>query len=467
MVGLVVTAVLFGPVPAAVGAAAVHSAVQSGPVGAAIEVPGTAALNAGGSARVHSVSCPSAGNCAAGGQYRDSAGNADVFVADEVNGVWRNAIEVPGTADLAGYGVAAIQSLSCPSVGNCVAGGVYFTGPTNGGAFVADEVNGVWQKAIEVPGTGTDFGIDEVNSVSCGSAANCVAGGDTTDESGNVQAFVADEVNGVWHNAIEVPGTAALNVGGQAQVLSVSCSSAGNCVAGGWYSDASGNQTFVASEVSGVWQKAIEVPGTAALNTGGEARLFSVSCPSSGNCVAGGDYAGSHGGMFVASEINGVWQKAIPVPGTAAVGGAQLETVSCPSAGNCVAAGQYFDGAHHAQAFVATEVNGVWHGAIEVPGTATLNTGGDAAVLSVSCPSAGNCVAGGFYTYLHGIQQAFVVREVSGHWYNAIKVAATANLSDGRASLVASVSCPSTGNCVAAGFYTDSAHHSQAFVTKP
>ena len=40
--------------------------------GTAEEVPGTAALNAGGNAGVNSVSCPSAGNCSAGGLYDDS-----------------------------------------------------------------------------------------------------------------------------------------------------------------------------------------------------------------------------------------------------------------------------------------------------------------------------------------------------------------------------------------------------------
>jgi hypothetical protein len=386
-------------------------------VGTAIEVPGTAALNAGGTALVLSVSCPSAGNCVAGGQYHDNSGNAKVFVADEVNGVWQGAIELPGTAALAGYGVARVQSLSCPSAGNCVAGGVYFTGPTNGGAFVAADVNGVWQ------------------------------------------------------NAIEVPGTAALNTAGIAQVLSVSCPSAGNCVAGGFYEDYQhgtiGDHAFVAAEVNGTWHNAIEVPGTATPNTIGNARLWSVSCPSAGNCVAGGDYAA---GAFVADEVNGVWHHAIEVPGTAALnagGSAELDTVSCPSAGNCVAGGQYTDGAHHAEAFVATEVNGAWHSAIEVPGTATLNTGGNAEVNSVSCASAGNCVAGGVYTDNHGIHQAFVVREVNGHWYNAIKVAATATLSDGRNAEVNSVSCPPTGNCVGGGQYTDGAHHLQAFVTRP
>jgi hypothetical protein len=39
---------------------------------------------------------------------------------------------------------------------------------------------------------------------------------------------------GTWGTAQEVPGTAALNIGGAAQVNSVSCGSAGNCSAGGF-----------------------------------------------------------------------------------------------------------------------------------------------------------------------------------------------------------------------------------------
>jgi len=41
-------------------------------------------------------------------------------------------------------------------------------------------------------------------------------------------------------------------------------------------------------------------------------------------------------------------------------------------------------------------VVGSWGKAVEVPGLAALNTGGDAAVTSVSCPSAGDCAAGGY-----------------------------------------------------------------------
>lgn len=48
-----------------------------------------------------------------------------------------------------------------------------------------------------------------------------------------MQLFVASQNNGVWDTAIYVPGLPALNAGGNAAVGQVSCSSAGNCAAGG------------------------------------------------------------------------------------------------------------------------------------------------------------------------------------------------------------------------------------------
>jgi len=267
-------------------------------VGTAIEVPGTAALNAGGNASVYSVSCASAGNCAAGGYYKDRSANSQAFVASEVNGTWKTAIKVPGTAALNAGGEATVYSVSCPSAGNCAAGGYYKDISGNYQAFVASEVNGTWKTAIKVPGTAAlnKGGSAAIYSVSCASAGNCAGGGGYTDGAGHFQAFAASEVNGTWKTAIKVPGTAALNKGGSAAVESVSCPSAGNCAAGGFYKDISGNyQAFAASEVNGTWKAAIEVPGTAALNKGGSAEVYSVSCGSAGNCAGGGEYASSTG----------------------------------------------------------------------------------------------------------------------------------------------------------------------------
>jgi len=78
---------------------------------------------------------------------------------------------------------------------------------------------------------------------------------------------VASERDGRWGKAIEVPGLAALNTGGFAFVFSVSCPSAGSCAAGGYYRDRHGQQGFVAVEKNGRWGRAINVPGLGALNT--------------------------------------------------------------------------------------------------------------------------------------------------------------------------------------------------------
>jgi hypothetical protein len=85
--------------------------------------------------------------------------------------------------------------------------------------------------------------------------------------------------------------------------------------------------------------------------------------------------------------------------------------VSCASAGNCSAGGNYTDSSSHGQVFVVSQVNGTWHAAIEVPGTAALNQAGFTNLASVSCGSAGNCSAAGFYLDSSGRQQVFVDSE--------------------------------------------------------
>src|SRR5580704_2858779 len=178
--GLVTVAALAAGSPAQASAAAVARAAASGGTwGKAEEIPGIAALNKGGEAALTSVSCASAGNCSAGRYYQDSHYDFQAVVVDETYGTWGKPEEVPGTAAL-----------------------------NQGGPGYPDA---------------------HVNSVSCGSAGNCSAGGYYTDDNGDRQAFVASETDGTWGTAEEVPGTAALDQGDDAQTISLSCASAGNC----------------------------------------------------------------------------------------------------------------------------------------------------------------------------------------------------------------------------------------------
>ena len=338
-------------------------------------MPGLRALNTRGGAGVSSVSCGSAGNCAAGGQYQDRHGQQG-FVAVERNGRWGTATGVPGLAGLNQGGYADVSAVSCGSAGSCAAGGEYTDADSQDFyGFVAVERDGVWSKAVTVPASADGY----VTSVSCASACNCLAGGsDGAIYTSNFNAFFVEERAGHWGHRRPVPGLRTLKHI-DSEISAVACPSAGNCAAGGDYEDPSGNlQVFVAVERNGTWGTATGVPGLAALNTGGEADVNSVSCGSPGDCAAGGHYTdrSHHRQGFVAVERDGAWGTATGVPGLGALnkrGNADVNSVSCGSAGNCAAGGYYKDSDGHYQGFVAGEQNGRWGTAIRVPGLAALN----------------------------------------------------------------------------------------------
>ena len=259
---------------------------------------------------VNSVSCASPGNCAAGGtEYTSRNANAapptlgQAFVMNETGGVWGSAREVPGTAALNVGDDASAESVSCTAVGDCTLGGYYDTGKRDSAtldlqAFVADETGGTWGAAREVPGTAAlnAGGYAQATTVSCASPGNCAVGGTYAGISHVGRAFIVNETNGTWGKAKEVPGTAPAVAGDDSEVTSVSCSSAGNCSAGGYDDGASNSHSydagraFVADETGGVWGAARQIPGMTALNSGGPSAVASVSCVSATDCAVGGAY---------------------------------------------------------------------------------------------------------------------------------------------------------------------------------
>jgi hypothetical protein len=426
---------------------------------AAADAPVAATSNR--NASVTSISCPAAGDCTAGG-YDDGVDGQHAFVVSERNGAWGDPLGVLG---LGGRGATGVDVISCSASGDCAAGGHYDDRRGNQRVFVVSETHGSWGKAIQVPGMATLNDVRAgLDSISCGAPGDCAASG-SYHRSGHKHAFVVSEANGSWGKAVEVPG--ALNSGGYAEANSVSCAAAGDCVAGGYYTGAPPDyrsHAFVVTETNGSWGAAIEVPGTAALNTGGEARVDAVSCAAVGGCVAGGFYTDGSGKRqaFVAGETSGNWDDAIELPGSAALntgGDARVESLSCPAVGECAASGFYSDDSENRQALVVSEASGSWGDAIEVPGTAALNTGdesGDAEMDSISCTAAGDCAVGGF---LGGCcyQLTLVASETNGTWATAIEVPGTK--SDYGYADVNSVSCAPAGECTAGGFYVEGSPH--------
>jgi hypothetical protein len=348
-----------------------------------------------------------------------------------------------------------------------------FTRASASAAPSASPAGGTWSRAVEVPGLADlSPGENEVlTAISCTGPGDCTAGGadnsnDPTHAFGLNQAWVASEASGTWGSAEAVPGTAALNTSAGAQTTAVSCSSPGNCVAVGYAAyqyntTAAGTAGFVINQVNGTWGTARPVPAlTSAVHS---AKVTAVSCAPATtaaarqaglNCVAAGvsQLAGGTSVGFVLAEVDGNWRAAQPVPGLASARpGSAVTSVSCPSPGSCGIAGYYSDNSRHRQAFVANEVNGTWHKAQEVPGTATLNAGGNASVTSVSCRAATTCVAAGAYRPKTGPGQLFVVNEGAGQWKRAIQLPGTGTLITGNGSTIGQVSCASTTTCEVGG----------------
>lgn len=346
------------------------------------------------------VSCPSTGNCAIAGNYQDASTSGTRPLLDSQRaGKWGQVHPLSHAT--------ALLTISCPAAGTCAAGGLrQVPATTPGGAFVVSEKGGAW--GATRPVTGTD---EPITTMSCGTAGNCLAGGAGYLAGGGFlfrptgTAFLVSERNGRWDAARAVPGLSRLAGHRASAVDSVSCA-AGDCTAGGSYVDASGRaQVFVATERGGVWGNAQPLPGLAALNKGGLAEVTQVSCAGAGSCAIGGSYGTMAHRQFtqgwVATETGGRWGKAVEVAGLKALNTAGLAAVSSVScrAAECVAGGWYTTGGtQHAHGFLVSSRHGRWGTAAQPPGLAALNSGGQAQVTSVSCAPSGWCTAVGDYT---------------------------------------------------------------------
>jgi uncharacterized repeat protein (TIGR02543 family) len=190
---------------------------------------------------------------------------------------------------------------------------------------------------------------------------------------------------GTWAQATEITAPANAGTDPEAQFVGVSCWSAGNCTAAGYYTDSSGNgQAMAATETSGTWAQATEITAPANAGTNPGATLYGVSCSSAGNCTATGFYTDSSGNRqaMAATETSGTWAQAteITLPANAGTNpGATLYGVSCSSAGNCTATGSYTDSSGNRQAMAATETSGTTD-------TVTFVSDGGAPVSSMRGP---------------------------------------------------------------------------------
>ncbi len=436
-IGAVLAATLALPalaLPAlAVPALASTAHVSAGPLfttAPAPAVPAGAAVGAGESASFTSISCTSPGDCVAGGSYRNSAGGRLAMVETETNNVWGPPVRIAlpaGAVTVAKSQSAAIDSVSCPAQGYCVAVGSY--AGTGNGSLTVSEVGGLWQTATTLPSvSGEITGGGILDSVSCTSVGNCVAVGTSATSKGLIEPSIATEADGAWSK----PLLATLPSGDDetaATSLSVSCPAAGDCViAGTDYPDSGPQLPLIIAESNAHWQTAETLgplPGSLA-DANQVISLGAIDCAAVSQCTAvGNDETAIGASGFALVDSGGVFAEvSLPYPtGTAGFltdnPDLGIAAIGCADAGDCAAAGGYPTAGSPTQPdaapMTAVEAGSVWSEptALSAPADSAPATSGLATVSSLSCPAVGLCEGVGGYQAAGGEQIPMVANSVS------------------------------------------------------
>lgn len=319
-----------------------------------------------------------------------------------------------------------------------------------------------------------------LNAISCTSATACSAGG-YIGTTRITEAIVVDESKGHWRRAQVVRGTATAAIANNTAVNAISCTSPGNCSAGGSLVNVEGfsriellgdqapTTAFVVSEINGKWQKAHVVAGVVAPGIEEGATINYVSCPSDGNCAAAGEFASvpcadgwnscvlpgspykeQFDKSFVVNEVDGVWGSPEWLGEANRGEYPRLTGLSCGAPGSCVAVGSSLSPSMDQEGFVAVETNGRWQPSVMFPGLALA--GQTSSILNgVSCGSRGNCSAGGSYTDRRGDSHPFLVDEDSGTWRRAAPIKGSTSPALLSYTQVQSITCGSRNDCTAFG----------------
>jgi LPXTG-motif cell wall-anchored protein len=375
------------------------------------------------------VSCASAGNCTAAGHFKPVTGGRMAFTMTSTNGVWGQAVPVPFEPEVQSISpYSSVNSVSCASVGNCTAVG-YFKN-ANGGyeAFTWTMSGGQGgQAAPAVFADGVEQSPTYRNAsfygVSCASAGNCAAVGYFSNESNNVEALTMMSAGGVWGRATPAAFASGVqNAAPSATFYAVSCTSVGNCTAVGYFKNTSGaNEALTMTSSGGEWgQASTAMFATGVRSANPEERLSSVSCASAGNCTSAGYFknADSVRQLFTLTSSGGAWGQGTPVVFASGLESSypysDIKAVSCGSAGNCTAVGEFRNAANNTEAFTVTSTGGVWGQPTPVVfGTGIQNESQYAVLTSVSCASAGDCTAVGQFKNASSNYEAFTLTQVN------------------------------------------------------
>ena len=325
---------------------------------------------------LHSVTCTSTSNCWAVGYYNNNSGVRQTLI-EQWNGTSWTIVSSPNTSTTQDN---ELEAVTCASASECWAVG-YFV---NGGVTetLIDEWNGSsWSIVITLPYNGVFYG------ATCTSASQCWAVGYSENGSSVPQTFV-EQWNGTSWDIVSSPDTSST----QNNILdSITCTSASDCWAVGGFVNSSGVEQTLIEQWNGTSWAIVSSPNTSSTQYN---VLESVTCPSASQCSAVGFYINSSG-VFqtLIEQWNGTSWTIVSSPNTSSTQVNVLQSVACTSASECWAVG-YYDNSSGTFQTLVEEWNGTSWAVVSSPNTSNTQHN---QLNGVTCASASECWTVGYY----------------------------------------------------------------------
>ena len=350
-----------------------------------------------------------------------STGEWSIVASPNVNSIGENTL----------YGVA------CTAADDCWAAGAYFDGSFY--HTLVEHWNGDAWSIVSSPNT-SDTALNVLFAITCVSGSDCWAVGYGT----NFLSLTEHWDGSAWTIVPSPNASAVQNI-----LTGVACTSSTDCWAVGYYSagpNAAGlNQypSLIEHWDGSAWTIATSENTSATQNI-----LYGVSCVSAANCSAVGyTTANTPVGPFqtLIEQWDGASWKIVPSPNTNAAQNNYLFVNACPPGGDCRAVGySNTPEAGNAQTLVEHSNGTSW----SFESSENIDSVGNNAFFGIACPSPNNCWAAGYYNGPNAIQ-TLIEQFHNGFW----SIVDSPNSSDSQSNVLNAVTCASSYNCWAVGYY--------------
>jgi len=322
-------------------------------------------------ATLFGVSCTSASNCFAVGFQIKTGATANTSLVERWNGHTWSIVATP-SASASATDSTYLEGVSCTGPTFCIAAGYLFVAGKSGSliAFktVLEQWNGTKWSLVASP-TPPGSTSSRLHAASCTSASACVAVGDQDLKTRPPGSFAEGPVTLTerWNGkAWSVVASPSPTIGSGASLLAVSCTSTSNCLAAGEYAEGGAGRSGLLTEHwnGKSWSLLASHPPSRAYSW-----LSGVSCATTTSCMATGYFSRSASDPRGSSTLTERWN------GTAFSLGSSpnaafyntLNAVSCVHAGSCIAVGNSAASGANANRTLAEQWNGTKWSVVPIP----------------------------------------------------------------------------------------------------